>query len=105
DHLRDNEAEAPTLTRLGKALTQRLDDRQPAPVEDWKGWWEAVTQDPALAGPAAQREARRLTEDHHGSESLLFSGHVGALRAAGFTEVGTLWQYGENRIMCAVLGS
>jgi SAM-dependent methyltransferase len=105
DHLRENEAEAPTLARLGEALTQRLDTRQPAPVEDWKGWWEAVRQDPALAGPAAQREARRLTEDHHGSESLLFSGHVGALRAAGFAEVGTLWQYGENRIMCAVLGS
>ena len=27
-----------------------------------------------------------------------------ALRAAGFTEIGTLWQYGDNRILCAVLG-
>jgi hypothetical protein len=31
--------------------------------------------------------------------------HLGALRAAGFTEVGTLWQRGDNRLLCAVLGS
>jgi hypothetical protein len=24
------------------------------------------------------------------------------LRAAGFAEIGTLWQLGENRILCAV---
>lgn len=105
DHLMESEAETPTLARLGRALTQRQEERHVPPAEDWKRWWEAATQDPVLAGPAAQREARRLSEDHHGGESLLFGGHVGALRAAGFTEVGTLWQYGENRIMCAVLGS
>jgi hypothetical protein len=26
-----------------------------------------------------------------------------ALLDAGFTEVGTLWQYGYNRLLCAVL--
>jgi hypothetical protein len=30
--------------------------------------------------------------------------HVAVLRAAGFTEIGTLWQYGDNRILCAVMG-
>jgi SAM-dependent methyltransferase len=105
DHLMESEEQAPTLARLGRALTQRQEERCVPPQEDWKGWWQAATQDPVLAGAAAQREARRLSEDHHGSESLLFGGHVRALRAAGFTEVGTLWQYGENRIMCAVLAS
>jgi len=28
---------------------------------------------------------------------------VGALHAAGFAEVGTIWQRGENRILCGVL--
>ena len=27
-----------------------------------------------------------------------------ALRAAGFSEVGTLWQRGNNRILCGVRG-
>jgi hypothetical protein len=86
-------------------VSERGDARR-APAgqqEDWKGWWQAATTDPALAGPAAQRAARQLSEDHHGSETLLLSQHVSALRAAGFAEVGTLWQYGENRILCAVL--
>jgi hypothetical protein len=29
--------------------------------------------------------------------------HCDALRAAGFAEVGTLWQRGENRLLCGVL--
>jgi hypothetical protein len=29
--------------------------------------------------------------------------HVHALRAAGFAEIGTLWQRGENRVLCGVL--
>jgi hypothetical protein len=55
-----------------------------------------------LAGPAAEREQRRLSEDHHGSESVRLAEHAGALRAAGFTEIGTIWQHGENRILAAV---
>jgi SAM-dependent methyltransferase len=105
DHLMESEPEAPVLARLGHALTQRQDERHTPPRENWKQWWQAATEAPELAGPAGQRAARRLSEDHHGSESLLYSGHVAALRAAGFTEIGTLWQYGENRILCAVLGS
>jgi hypothetical protein len=62
----------------------------------------AATTDPQLAGPAAERERRGLSEDHHGSESVLLVQHVAALRAAGFAEIGTLWQYGENRVLCAV---
>ena len=34
----------------------------------------------------------------------LLSVHVDALRKAGFAEVGTLWQRGDNRLLCAVLG-
>jgi SAM-dependent methyltransferase len=104
DHLRDSADEVPTVARLSLALTERQEQRHGDTEEDWKAWWAAVTVDPALAGPAAERARRRLSEDHHGSESLLLAGHVGALRAAGFTEIGTLWQYGENRILCAVLG-
>ena len=113
DHLKEDETVAPTLARLGEALTERVagrsagagaGDGQPGGREDWKAWWQAATSDPELAGPAAERQQRRLSEDHHGSESVLLSEHVAALRAAGFAEIGTLWQYGDNRILCAVLG-
>jgi SAM-dependent methyltransferase len=109
DHLKEDEAAAPTLVRLGEALIERAvrrltGDGQPGDREDWKDWWQAATADPELAGPAAERQRRRLSEDHHGSESVLLSDHVAALRAAGFTEIGTLWQHGDNRILCAVMG-
>lgn len=105
DHLKEDEAAVPALARLGDAVSERAAHRRLAGrehQEDWKAWWEAATADPELAGPAAERARRRLSEDHHGSESVLLIEHVAALRAAGFAEIGTLWQYGENRILCAV---
>jgi len=107
DHLLEDEAAAPGLARLGDAVTERAVrrhvDGQEGTGEDWKAWWEAATVAPELVGPAAERERRRLSEDHHGSESVLLSQHIAALRAAGFAEIGTLWQYGENRIICGIM--
>ncbi len=107
DHLTEDAAVAPTLARLDRALTQRISERGTgdAPSEDWKQWWQAATADPALAGPAAERQRRRLSEDHHGSESVLLAQHVGALEAAGFGEIGVIWQHGESRILAAVRAS
>jgi hypothetical protein len=96
----------PTLARLGRALIEREEQRRfpDGQPETWNGWWEAATADPALAGPAAERERRGLSENHHGSESVLLGTHADALGAAGFTEIGTIWQRGDSRILCAVLG-
>ena len=105
DHLKEDASAVPALARLADAVSERAAVRRlgdSAQDEDWKAWWEAATADPELAGPAAERARRRLSEDHHGSESVLLIEHVAALRAAGFAEIGTLWQYGENRILCAV---
>jgi hypothetical protein len=66
------------------------------------GWWEAVKADPALAGLDEQRERLGLDTEHHGSPSGRLAVHVNALRKAGFEEVGTLWQHGDNRLLCAV---
>ena len=108
DHLKEDASAVPALARLGDAVSERAAHRRLGGrehQEDWKAWWEAATADPELAGPAAERERRRLSEDHHGSESVLLVRHIAALRAAGFAEIGTLWQYGENRILCAVAAS
>jgi SAM-dependent methyltransferase len=105
DHLRRDEADAPTLARLERALIER-EERRRAPAgraESWQGWWAAVRADPALASLAAERDRRMPEADHHGSPSGLLSVHEAALREAGFAEVGTIWQRGENRLLCAVL--
>jgi SAM-dependent methyltransferase len=105
DHFADDEGRTPVLARLNRVLTERWEERADADgQEDWKDWWQTATADPVLAGPAAERERRRLSEDHHGAESVRLAGHAGALAAAGFTEIGTVWQHGENRILAAVRG-
>jgi SAM-dependent methyltransferase len=106
DHLRVDETDSPTLARLDRAVTEREERRRnpDGHGENWTQWWEAVLADPALAGPVTQRASRHRSADHHGSESGLLSTHVRALWAAGFAEIGTLWQRGENRVLCAVLG-
>jgi SAM-dependent methyltransferase len=106
DHLADDKASAPTLARLCRALGEREQRRHPpaAGTETWDGWWEAATADPALAGLAARRERLGLGSEHHGTPSGLLSVHVAALAKAGFAEIGTLWQHGDDRLLCAVLG-
>jgi SAM-dependent methyltransferase len=105
DHLSDDPEEAPTLARLGRALIER-EERRRWPgrrAESWADWWSAVTADPALAGLVAARQRIALDSEHHGSPAGRLSVHVAALKAAGFAEIGTLWQRGENRLLCGVL--
>jgi SAM-dependent methyltransferase len=105
DHLREDETRAPTLARLGRALVEREVRRHPDSGETWSGWWAAVRADSALAGLAARRDQRGIDTEHHGSPAGLLATHVEALRKAGFTEIGTLWQFGDNRLLCGVLGA
>jgi len=105
DHFAVDAKESPTLSRLDQALRQR-EDRRRFPGghgENWHDWWEAAAADPALAGHVAERARRRVDAGHHDSESTQLATHVEALRAAGFAEVGTLWQRGDNRLLCGVL--
>lgn len=105
DHLRLDETENPVLARVDRVLEER-EDRRRFPdghgggAEDWRQWWQAVAADPALADTVTAREGRAV--HHHGPEGTLLAVHVAALRAAGFAEVGTVWQHGSNRILAAV---
>jgi SAM-dependent methyltransferase len=105
DHFTLDAKESPTLARLDLALRQREDQRRfpDGHAESWSAWWAAAAADPVLAGHVAERERRRVEAGHHGSESTQLATHVEALVQAGFTEVGTLWQRGDNRLLCAVL--
>ncbi len=106
DHLEEDEKTAPTLARLGSALIAREEQRRfpGGHAENWADWWTAVLADPALAAQRAERDRRRHSSDHHQPETLRLRSHVTALRAAGFAEIGTLWQRGSSRLLCAVAG-
>ncbi|WP_328617088.1 class I SAM-dependent methyltransferase [Amycolatopsis sp. NBC_00355] len=95
---------APGLAELERHLQHWAAGPRGESLDDWRAWWDGVTEDPALAelvarcgdGPAAA---------HRDAESAQLSAHERALRAAGFAEVGTLWQHGGNRLVCAITGA
>ncbi|MBX3069966.1 MAG: class I SAM-dependent methyltransferase [Thermomicrobiales bacterium] len=99
-------AELPTFQRLAS-----LDDeRQQAEAfrargqEDWKQWWEAIGREPGMAELLKERDRRFIS--HNSRNGVIpppgFDVHVDALRQAGFSEVGTIWQNRDNRILLAV---
>jgi SAM-dependent methyltransferase len=106
DHMQEDDS-APQLARLGRALIEREERRrQPGGLaETWEGWWAAVAADPELAELNAERRARQVESEHHGSPAGRLSVQVDALRAAGFAEVGTVWQRGDNRLLCGFLAA
>jgi SAM-dependent methyltransferase len=96
------EDSTPTIARLDRVLQERETERRFTGdrPEGWREWWDAAADDPVLG---SLKNARATgSADHTGSESGLLSTHVRTLREVGFTEVGTLWQHGDNRILCAV---
>jgi hypothetical protein len=107
DHLADDADDTPTLARLGSVLLDAERQRRyPAgSPENWADWWAAALAEPALAGAAAERDGRGAgLPAHHAEQSEVLAPHVAGLRAAGFTEVGSLWQRGPSRVLCAVAG-
>jgi SAM-dependent methyltransferase len=96
------EDSTPAIHALDRALGAHARERRFAdnPPEEWGQWWDAVAADPVLGALKDERDDTAVA--HHGSESGLLSTHVEALREAGFAEVGTLWQRGDNRLLCGV---
>lgn len=102
DHLGFGAAE-PGLADLAKRLRAGWDERAPVPAaDDWDGWWRALEQEPELAGAFAERQRRRHEHPPTVVESSRLDSHRDALLAAGFAEVGTVWQRGEDRVLVAL---
>lgn len=99
DHLKG--CAGPRLDELERSLRRLPNDGR----EDWGQWWDALRAEaagePELAEAFAEQARRRAehpdTRDRPGIEF-----HVAALHTAGFTEAGTVWQYGDDRVVVAV---
>jgi SAM-dependent methyltransferase len=99
-----SEDTTPRLAALEAAIAERATARRYTTTrpEEWTEWWDAVAEDPALAEFDAGRDRLHAGRAHHGSESGHLSTHVTALAKAGFSEIGTLWQHGNDRLLCAI---
>ena len=91
----------PGLDRLTRVVREHRAERVGlAAAEDWEQWWDAVGDAPELADLTRERGARPI--DHAVPELPLLPDHVGLLKVAGFAEVGTVWQHGDDRVLVAL---
>jgi trans-aconitate methyltransferase len=100
----DNLHEPASRSRLGR-LQRDVQERRAAGAgvranEDWAAWWAAAAAAPELADLATRTDARPV--DHDVPVPPTYDDHVRLLREAGFAEVGTVWQYGDDRVLVAV---
>ncbi|WP_336082654.1 class I SAM-dependent methyltransferase [Nocardia sp. SSK8] len=99
DHLYEGR-DGTRLDALGKAMTVRRARRQgTAEAEDWAQWWDAVAQAPELAELVRVRDGGF---EHTVHDKPTVHDYVGFARAAGFAEAGTVWQYGDDRVVVGI---
>ncbi len=92
---------APALARLQqRVLDGRVARVGTAAHEDWATWWAALAEAPELADLATAGRPRPI--DHDVPEPPTHPDHVRLLGAAGFAEVGTVWQVGPERVLVAI---
>ncbi|MDH2426064.1 class I SAM-dependent methyltransferase [Sphaerisporangium sp. TRM90804] len=65
----------------------------------WEQWWALAAEHPRLAPLTLERERRFADRPPQPPAPLEF--HLAALRTAGFTEVGTVWQYLDDHVVFA----
>lgn len=98
DHLADS---APALQRLARDVAARRAERVGLTHrEDWESWWHAAAAARELADLTSARGARPI--DHSVPDVPSLADHIELLRAAGFGEVGTVWQHGDDRVLVAL---
>ena len=91
------------IAAAAKAVQEKEAERDSAvhPAETWSQWWQAVEEEPAFAALVAERRSRWGGHPHYHSAGQALAMEA-ALERAGFTEVGTIWQRFENRVLVAV---
>ncbi len=95
-------AEGSFFAAASDADDVRRRDTWPDGVPDWWGWWEEFSRLPSFAPLIAERDRRfaDIPETLDATPAL----HTEALRVAGFTEVGTLWQRLDDYVVYGVRG-
>jgi SAM-dependent methyltransferase len=103
DHMTFGHDQSRIETAVSRVRDKASAEPRPTGVETWTEWWAAVEADPTLAQFVEERRSRWGGHaDHHSPGEATFM--EAALLRAGFSEVGTVWQWLDNRVLVAILG-
>jgi SAM-dependent methyltransferase len=94
DHMVDEGLPELTTVLIDFREVRRAADQASTGATDWDGWWEQRRNEPELADAIAARDARfgGRGGSAHTESTMSSTGHVRALRAAGFREAGLVWR-------------
>lgn len=104
DHLFYDAQTSPWLAAYAPAAREAFERQQlTGGAMSWDRWWSAATSMPGWEQEATERE--RIWADDHPRTKVSLEFHLAALRAAGFTEAGQLYQLLDDRIVFGRLPS
>ncbi len=115
DHMQYSPA-LPTLRRLaGEWRARQLEAGRATGRDTWEQWWLGVRADPQFAQLLEERDRlfawrpgdreAAIGSSRAAGAEVVHTGvdvHLAALREAGFSEVDTVWQRLDNRVILAV---
>jgi SAM-dependent methyltransferase len=103
DHLTFDHDQSRIASAVNRIREKAVGEPRGPSVETWTEWWASIEADPALAELVAERQSRWGGHpDYHSPGEATFMS--AALQRAGFGEVGTVWQWLDNRVLVAILG-
>lgn len=101
DHLLYDGIAQPTLRALAEADdAHNQAEAFASGTDSWDEWWAAAQSRPDFAQAMRQRDQVWAGKVPPAKVTLGY--HLEALRSAGFSETGTIWQYLDDYVVCAV---
>ncbi|HEX7305824.1 class I SAM-dependent methyltransferase [Lentzea sp.] len=98
DHLH---FEQPVLRELAEFVRDRHAERAGVLAnEDWRAWWDEARSDAGLRELFTEEELTTKAGGYGNDLSVRW--HEEALLRAGFSDVGVVWQYGDDHVLVAV---
>lgn len=72
--------------------------------EDWATWWKAIEAEPSLELLLLERQKLFPKDTIRYAAAPNFDFHAACLSDAGFTEISTIWQNMDNRVLLGIKG-
>jgi SAM-dependent methyltransferase len=103
DHLSYDDRHESVLARIARSDDEAMQrETFTGAVDTWDEWWQAVAGTPRYTAALARRAEVWGAELHEAPPKVTLGLHLEALRSAGFSETGTVWQYLDDHVLYAV---
>lgn len=105
DHFSYNGHHESVLAAVARADDEAMQHKTfTGSTDTWDEWWQAVADTPRYGEAFARRAEVWGSALRKAPPKVTLGFHLEALRSAGFTETGTVWQYLDDHVLYAITG-